>query len=61
MEEYKGIGIPIKLSRTPGELRRKPPAFGQHSQAVLHEAGYSDSEIATLQAEGTVPIQRKKN
>ena len=60
-EDYKGTGIPIKLSRTPGSLRRKPPAFGQDSQAVLHEAGYTDQQIATLKAEGTVPTQRRKN
>jgi len=60
-EDYKGTGIPIKMSRTPGALRRKPPAFGQDSQAVLHEAGYSDQQIAALKADGTVPTQRRKN
>jgi len=57
---YRGLGTPIKLSRTPGKVRTKPPAFGQDSHAVLREAGYSDAEIAALQADGTVPKTRKK-
>ncbi|MEO8559062.1 MAG: CaiB/BaiF CoA-transferase family protein [Rhodospirillales bacterium] len=60
MDGYKGIGIPIKLSRTPGKVRRKPPAFGQDSAVVLREAGYSDAQIAALQDNGTVPKQRRK-
>ena len=57
---YKGLGIPIKLSRTPGKMRRNPPSFGQDSQTVLREAGYSDAQIAALQDDGTVPKQRRK-
>ncbi|OZI69213.1 CaiB/BaiF CoA transferase family protein [Bordetella genomosp. 1] len=28
---YRGIGSPIKLSRTPAALRRLPPALGEHN------------------------------
>lgn len=31
-----------------------PPAVGEHTAAVLHEAGYGDEEIAALAAEGVI-------
>lgn len=33
-EGYRAVASPIKLSRTPATLRRLPPAFGQHDEAV---------------------------
>lgn len=32
-------GVPITLSRTPGSVRRRPPAVGQHTEEVLAELG----------------------
>jgi crotonobetainyl-CoA:carnitine CoA-transferase CaiB-like acyl-CoA transferase len=51
---YKGVGAPVKLSRTPPGLRRLPPAFGEANREVLAEAGYSAAEIDRLIAEGVV-------
>jgi len=45
---YKGTGIPAKLARTPGTVRRRPPRFGQHTREVLREAAYSEAEIEAL-------------
>ena len=42
------LGIPVKLSDTPGAVRRAAPDLGEHSQEVLREAGFSDAEIAAL-------------
>jgi formyl-CoA transferase len=42
------LGIPVKLSDTPGAVRRAAPSLGEHSQEVLREAGFSDAEIAAL-------------
>jgi crotonobetainyl-CoA:carnitine CoA-transferase CaiB-like acyl-CoA transferase len=33
------LGIPVKLSATPGKIRRRPPALGEHTAEVLSEIG----------------------
>jgi alpha-methylacyl-CoA racemase len=49
------LGVPFKLSRTPGDPRRTPgPGLGEHTTAVLAEAGFSDAEIEALHACGAV-------
>ncbi|MCH8897025.1 MAG: CoA transferase [Chloroflexi bacterium] len=42
------IGIPIKLSETPGAIRRRAPALGEHSREILLENGYSNEEVGRL-------------
>ncbi|HUC00806.1 MAG TPA: CoA transferase [Solirubrobacterales bacterium] len=42
------LGNPIKLSRTPGDPTRPAPAFGEHTEEVLREAGYSEEEVAAM-------------
>jgi alpha-methylacyl-CoA racemase len=47
------LGVPVKLSRTPGEHARLPgPALGEHTEEVLRAAGYSEQEVAQLLASG---------
>ena len=46
------LGNPIKLSRTPGDPSRPAPAFGEHTEEVLREAGYSAEEVAALLESG---------
>jgi crotonobetainyl-CoA:carnitine CoA-transferase CaiB-like acyl-CoA transferase len=49
------LGVPIKLSETPGSVRTAPPTLGQHTDAVLgHDLNLSSSEIAALRARGVV-------
>ena len=54
----KALGLPLKFSATPGGIRRPAPTFGQHTHEVLHECGYSESEIAALAASGAVQLGR---
>ena len=43
-----GLGIPVKLSETPGTIRRAAPLLGEHNEETLAQLGYSDKEIADL-------------
>ena len=42
------INQPVKLSRTPAQLATASPERGEHTDEVLREAGYSESEISDL-------------
>jgi crotonobetainyl-CoA:carnitine CoA-transferase CaiB-like acyl-CoA transferase len=42
------LGVPVKLSATPGSVRTAPPTLGQHTDAILQELGYSDAAIREL-------------
>jgi formyl-CoA transferase len=35
----RGIGIPVKYSETPGEIRRHAPLLGEHTEEILREFG----------------------
>jgi alpha-methylacyl-CoA racemase len=46
------LGHPVKLSRTPANPTRPAPAFGEHTDEVLAEVGYSAEEIAAMKESG---------
>jgi alpha-methylacyl-CoA racemase len=48
------IGIPIKFSRTAGEVRAPGPVLGEHTAEVLAALGYSVEEAAALEESGAV-------
>ncbi len=48
--EMQTIGLPVKFSATPGGVLHAAPTYGQHTQEVLREIGYSADEIAALLA-----------
>ncbi len=51
---FKTTGLPVKLSRTPGAIARRPPLLGEHTDAVLRECGVTDDEIAHLREQGVI-------
>ncbi|MDR3535969.1 MAG: CaiB/BaiF CoA-transferase family protein [Acetobacteraceae bacterium] len=59
LDWYKGIGTPIKFSRTKGGTRRPPPKFAEHGTEVLTQHGYSEEEIAALQRDGVLHVKRR--
>ena len=49
------LGVPVKMSRTPGEPNRVPgPGLGEHTEEVLRAAGYDEAQIAVLLESGAV-------
>ena len=47
-KEQVFVGQPVELSRTPSSIVATPPEMGQHTDEVLKEFGFADSEIAAL-------------
>jgi crotonobetainyl-CoA:carnitine CoA-transferase CaiB-like acyl-CoA transferase len=50
------LGVPVKFSATPGNIRCPAPTFGQHTRAVLLEHGFSEAEIVALADGGAVAL-----
>jgi len=48
------LGSPIRLSRSGATMTCAAPAKGAHSKQILLEAGYTDTEIASLREKGAV-------
>jgi formyl-CoA transferase len=56
---YRGVGTPIKLSRTPGGTRAEPPRYAEHTDNVLSAHGFSEAELAALRASGVLVDARR--
>ena len=52
--KIKQVGVPIKFSDTPGEVRSLAPAPGEHTDEVLLELGYSQQQIDELRKSGAI-------
>jgi crotonobetainyl-CoA:carnitine CoA-transferase CaiB-like acyl-CoA transferase len=52
--KVRQLGIPVKMSRTPGAVRGPGPVLGEHTDDVLAAAGYTDDEVAALKQSGAV-------
>ena len=48
------LGVPVKLSDTPGAINRPPPRLGEHTGRVLEELGVSATRVAELRQSGVV-------
>ena len=44
----KTLGAPVKFSATPGGVHRSAPIFGEHTNEVLREYGFSPEEIGEM-------------
>jgi formyl-CoA transferase/CoA:oxalate CoA-transferase len=52
--ELKVLGVPIKLSETPGTVRTAPPTLGQHTIPVLRELEFSADTIEQFKRRGVI-------
>jgi crotonobetainyl-CoA:carnitine CoA-transferase CaiB-like acyl-CoA transferase len=49
------LGIPIKLSETPGTVRAAPPVLGQHTDRILQDdLGLTAGDVAALRESGVI-------
>jgi crotonobetainyl-CoA:carnitine CoA-transferase CaiB-like acyl-CoA transferase len=48
------LGVPVKLSATPGRVGGRPPRFGEHTDEILRELGFTTEDIATLRKDAVV-------
>jgi len=51
----KMVGFPWDFSETPASIRREPPEFGQHTEEILLELGYTWDDITKLKDEKVIP------
>ena len=42
------VGQPFKLSRTPSKMAARPPEFGEQTDEILAEFGFTSDEISSL-------------
>ena len=51
----KLVASPMRLSKTPTEVRMAPPTLGQHTEEILHERlNLDDQAIHKLRAKGII-------
>lgn len=46
--------LPLRLSATPGGIRRAPPTLGEHTTQLLGELGFSGAEIEALRRDAVI-------
>jgi len=53
-KKSKALGIPVKLSETPGTVRTPPPRFGENTEEILSELGYENDMIKEFGEKGII-------
>jgi crotonobetainyl-CoA:carnitine CoA-transferase CaiB-like acyl-CoA transferase len=51
---FRILNQPVKLSRTPAEIKTAAPEIGAHTEEILKEAGFSEAQIKDLRAKGAI-------
>jgi crotonobetainyl-CoA:carnitine CoA-transferase CaiB-like acyl-CoA transferase len=59
--EYRQIAPAVTMSKTPGSVRRHAPLVAENTAEILRELGYSDDDIESLVASGSVGVSRVRD
>jgi crotonobetainyl-CoA:carnitine CoA-transferase CaiB-like acyl-CoA transferase len=51
-DDVRVVGMPVRFSATPGDVRSGPPAVGQHTDDILSRLGFTDEEIGAMHEDG---------
>ncbi len=51
-EKTTTLGVPVKLSETPGTIRTLPVGFGESTVPILQELGYTEDQIGDFEKKG---------
>ena len=61
MADYPGLprpapvaDFPVKLTRSPGGIRTRPPTLGEHTNEILGWLGYSAADVARLREQHVI-------
>ncbi|WP_243292687.1 CaiB/BaiF CoA-transferase family protein [Bacillus sp. FJAT-47783] len=54
ISELKLVGSPIKLSKTPVQIKKHPPLHGEHTKEILAGLGYLEEEIMKMKQNQTI-------
>jgi alpha-methylacyl-CoA racemase len=54
--KVKGIGVPLKFSKTTAKPAWPAPRLGEDTESILREIGYKPKEIETLRKEGVILV-----
>ena len=52
--KIKQLGMPMKFSETPCEIRGLSPSFGEHTEEILKWLGYTETKILGMRQEGII-------
>jgi crotonobetainyl-CoA:carnitine CoA-transferase CaiB-like acyl-CoA transferase len=52
--KIKALNNPIKLSKTPAEIKMRAPDLGEHTDQIMKGLGYSEAEITKMRERGTI-------
>ncbi|MFK9094341.1 CaiB/BaiF CoA transferase family protein [Bacillus salipaludis] len=58
--KIKVLGIPYTFSESPGQIRHHPPLVGEHSEEILRQIGYSQSQIEQFKQNGVIQAELMK-
>jgi formyl-CoA transferase len=53
--QVKALGNPVKMSRSPAQLRKRPPALGEDNEALLRSLNFTPEEILKMRKDGVIP------